>query len=36
MARARKRLWHPLLTSKPATVTQDAQTTAFPIRYKAL
>ena len=30
IARARKRFWHPLLTSKPATMTQSAQTTIPP------
>ena len=30
IAGARKRFWHPLLTSKPATLTQSAQTTLLP------
>ena len=29
IARAGKRFWHPLLTSKPATVTESAQTTIY-------
>ena len=30
IARTRKRFWHPLLTSKPATMTQSAPTTIPP------
>ena len=33
IARARKRFWHPLLTSKPPVVTQSAQTTIPPYQH---
>ena len=31
MTRARKRFWYPLLTSKPASMTQSAQTIIYII-----
>ena len=30
IVRTRKRFWHPLLTSKPATMTQSPQPTISP------
>ena len=32
IARATKRFYQPLLTSKPATITQSAQTTTPPLQ----
>ena len=36
IARARKRFQHPLLTSKPVTMTQSAQTTIPPYQHKGI
>ena len=36
IARARERFQHPVVTSKPATMTQSAQTTIPPNHHKAL
>ena len=35
-AMASKLFWHPLLTKKPATMTQSVQTTIPPFQDKAL